>query len=272
MLEIRRVATPEDVTKVQGLLRGYYRWIGGLGVDICYQGLAEEGNVKLQRAAAVFFGYLALVLGLPLLGWGWDLTGFCSLWPRPAFLAIGAAFALASGWQAYEDPEGVTGSRGQEAKLVRRQEVVRITIELAYYGALLVLPAADRYGLYAFSAGPWARGAGVVLYGLGSALVFWSGLALGRLYSGGVTIQRDHRLVASGPYAVIRHPRYLGGLFLVGGAALVFRSWIGLALTALFLGLYLFRIHDEEALMRREFGAEWESYCRRTWRLLPYIY
>jgi protein-S-isoprenylcysteine O-methyltransferase Ste14 len=32
------------------------------------------------------------------------------------------------------------------------------------------------------------------------------------------------------------------------------------------------RIRAEEKLLAEEFGAEFESYRKRTWRLLPYVY
>lgn len=32
----------------------------------------------------------------------------------------------------------------------------------------------------------------------------------------------------------------------------------------------LWRIHDEEALMRAEFGTAWEAYSRKSWRLVPF--
>jgi protein-S-isoprenylcysteine O-methyltransferase Ste14 len=54
--------------------------------------------------------------------------------------------------------------------------------------------------------------------------------------------------------------------------ALLFRSWIGLIAVAPLVAVLLFRIRDEEALMRREFGSEWEAYCRRSWRLLPGVF
>jgi protein-S-isoprenylcysteine O-methyltransferase Ste14 len=116
------------------------------------------------------------------------------------------------------------------------------------------------------------RWPGLVLAGLGFALIFWSGFALGRLYSADVTIQKNHRLITSGPYRYIRHPRYLGAFLVAIGLAILFRSWVGLAAGVLFLGVLLFRIKDEETLLRREFGQEWETYCKRSWRLLPYFY
>lgn len=37
-------------------------------------------------------------------------------------------------------------------------------------------------------------------------------------------------------------------------------------------GLVLARIRSEERLLAEQFGSEYESYCTRTWRLLPGIY
>ena len=56
------------------------------------------------------------------------------------------------------------------------------------------------------------------------------------------------------------------------GATLAFRTWVGFVLFPLVLSLLLWRIRDEEALMAKEFGEEWRAYCRRAWRLVPYIY
>jgi protein-S-isoprenylcysteine O-methyltransferase Ste14 len=103
-------------------------------------------------------------------------------------------------------------------------------------------------------------------------IVFWSGIALGRLYSAEVTIQKDHQLITDGPYRYIRHPRYAGGIIYALGFALLFRSWIGFAALILALGVFMLRIRDEEALMQAEFGQEWEAYCKRSWRLIPFIY
>lgn len=79
-------------------------------------------------------------------------------------------------------------------------------------------------------------------------------------------------MITDGLYRFIRHPRYLGGLLQGIGLSLLFRSWIGLALTVIFLVTILFRIKDEEAMMSQAFGAEWETYCRRSWRLIPWLY
>lgn len=53
---------------------------------------------------------------------------------------------------------------------------------------------------------------------------------------------------------------------------MIFRSAVGLAIVAVIAAVMLWRIHDEEALLREHFREEWEAYRGRTWRLLPSIY
>jgi len=43
-------------------------------------------------------------------------------------------------------------------------------------------------------------------------------------------------------------------------------------LSSAFIGLILLRIRDEEALMRKEFGQEWDVYCEHSWRVIPFLY
>jgi protein-S-isoprenylcysteine O-methyltransferase Ste14 len=61
--------------------------------------------------------------------------------------------------------------------------------------------------------GGWApAAAGLVVLAAGVALRTWAILTLGRLFKFVVVIQDGHRVVASGPYRLLRHPSYTGGL------------------------------------------------------------
>lgn len=208
-----------------------------------------------------------------LLGWGLgNLPGFFANAPRAAYVLVTLLLGLGVGIQTIVAPEGIHGGKGEAGKLVRRQSVVKIVIILAMYAALFLMPFADRRDLAVWAGGEALRWVGVLCVGLGFGLVFWSGIALGRFYSADVTLQKDHRLITTGLYGVLRHPRYMGILLIAPGLALLFRSWVGLLAFVPILGIILFRIRDEEALLHHTFGSEWETYCRRSWRLLPYIY
>jgi protein-S-isoprenylcysteine O-methyltransferase Ste14 len=72
-----------------------------------------------------------------------------------------------------------------------------------------------------------------------------------------------------GIYRTIRNPSYLGLLLLSLGWALAFRSMAGVLLVVLMLIPLVARIRSEEALLRSQFGARYDDYCARTWRLIP---
>lgn len=229
--------------------------------------------MRIPRGFGFVLSTLTLYLGLPLLGWGvGDVASFFSLPQRTGYALIVGALALGAGVVAAHDPKSVRGGKGQAGKRVARQSVVRVVVTLLLFVAIAFLPFADRRGIGVLESHHAARWVGLVLTGAGWGLIMASGIALGRLYSGDVTLQEDHHLVTSGPYRYIRHPRYLGALMLSFGLPLLFRSWIGLIGGLVFVGVILFRIRDEETFMHREFGAQWEAYRERSWHLIPFVY
>ena len=163
-------------------------------------------------------------------------------------------------------------SRGQESRLVRRQDLAVPLIRLVSLAVLLWAPYADRRALAVLADAPAVRGVGLGLYVIGFAGILWTGMALGKQLSLHVTIQEGHELVTTGPYRYIRHPRYLAVLAFMLGFALTFRSWAGVGGAALLALIFLWRIHDEETLLAREFGPAWHAYASRSWRLLPRVY
>jgi protein-S-isoprenylcysteine O-methyltransferase Ste14 len=111
-----------------------------------------------------------------------------------------------------------------------------------------------------------------VLYALGGVVRLWPVFVLGRRFSGLVAIQPGHQLVTDGIYSVIRNPSYLGLLVLSVGWALAFRSLVGVLLALLMLVPLIARIRSEEVLLRSQFGAQYDEYRSRTWRLIPGLY
>lgn len=211
---------------------------------------------------------LSVFVGLPLVGWGLDdVAGFLQDPPRRAYLAVAAALTVLLA--AFVPPP--SRSRGDPTKFVRRQRAAVALLQVI--GLLLVVapPWAARRGIATFPA-PYLAWSGVGLFAAGQVAMAWAQLALDRQFSLEVTIQERHRLVAKGPYRLVRHPRYLGILLFTLGFALVLGSGVGLALVCAEAAVLLWRIRDEEDLLRREFGAEWEAYARRSWRLVPFAY
>jgi protein-S-isoprenylcysteine O-methyltransferase Ste14 len=106
----------------------------------------------------------------------------------------------------------------------------------------------------------------LVAAGLGFAV--WARFHIGRNWSGRVVVKRDHVLVRSGPYAIVRHPIYAGLLAALAGTALAIGEWRGLLAAALALCGFLRRIGVEERRMSATF-ADYEAYRRITPALIP---
>ena len=229
--------------------------------------------MKYLRAFRYLLIPLIPLIGLPLLGWGIDdLRGFLSIYPRLGFVLAAAVPGLAEAYYVIKVGERNNLSKGEESKLVRRQSVVLLVLAPLLFGMFFFLPFADRRSIGVMMAGQGFRWLGLVLYGLGLVLTSWARAALGRMYSGQVTIQKSHQLIKIGLYRYVRHPVYLGMLCSALGLSFLFRSWIGLAVMIPIVGGLLFRIRDEEAVLHKEFGSEWETYCQQSWRFIPYLY
>ncbi len=103
---------------------------------------------------------------------------------------------------------------------------------------------------------------------LGAAAVV-PGLLVRALASGHV--RKNEALATSGPYAYTRNPLYLGSLLIGVGFIIAARSWwVGVALVAMFLAIYLPVIKSEEAFLREKF-PEFEEYARRVPRMFPRV-
>ena len=224
--------------------------------------------VRLIRVFITFLIGCTLFVGIPLLAWGpADVSGFAADPARRGYVAL---VLILNAVAAYRIPE-VGKAAMLPTTTVRRQHLAVVLLGALCVGIVMVAPYCDRRRL-ALIGGPTVRYVGLAMYLAGFLAMHVAEAHLGRLFSVEVSLQPGHALVTDGPYRFIRHPRYLGILVFSAGIALAFRSALGLALAAATLLVLLWRIRDEEALMRREFGPAWEVYRRRSWRLVPLIF
>jgi protein-S-isoprenylcysteine O-methyltransferase Ste14 len=114
---------------------------------------------------------------------------------------------------------------------------------------------------------------GGLLVGLGFALVVWT-ISLFAHEGRGTLAPWDAttRLVVRGPYRYVRNPMITGVAFILGGEAVLFRSWPLVILLAIFVAInaVYFPLVEEPGL-RRRFGAEYDAYCADVPRWLPRV-
>ena len=122
--------------------------------------------------------------------------------------------------------------------------------------------------LSAFSVAPW----GIVLLAWGYLQYRLVGRYRLRLGGGGpgVSVPPD-RIVAQGPYRFVRNPMYLGHLIFMGGLALTFRSWLGLAIFAFHVAWFQRRVLEDEAHLLTLFGDPYRAYMAQVKRWIPGI-
>lgn len=208
----------------------------------------------------------ALLLGAWSFG-GAPLAEFQAEPARPALLLFTAAMFFAGPLASRRI--GDVNSKG--GKLVKSQDWM-IFVSMGLSLALgLLSPWSDAAGEGVLPGGAALRWVGLVLYVVGSALMLWAPMYLGRYFSTRVTIQEDHRLVTDGPFAVVRHPRYSGCLLWGLGLPLVFLSLPGLTAALLYGLTFAWRIRDEERLLAAHFGEQWTAYAARTKRVVPHV-
>jgi protein-S-isoprenylcysteine O-methyltransferase Ste14 len=115
--------------------------------------------------------------------------------------------------------------------------------------------------------------AGMVLLVSGAALRGWSFAALGQYFTFSVKVSQDQPVIAAGPYRVLRHPGYAGGLLATIGLALMWGNWLSFAtLTLLMLAIILWRIHIEERALLAGAGGRYGAYASGRKRLVPLVW
>jgi protein-S-isoprenylcysteine O-methyltransferase Ste14 len=216
-------------------------------------------SVKILITSVVSIG---IQFGLAIAGWG----GWSAFFAHPALRALAW---VTVGLVALAIPSGGGLSTGVKEDRENRWVLAAfsiIALLMAYFSAYT-----DRIGFWTLDRDT-IRWAGVALCAAGGVLRLLPVYVLRNRFSGLVAIQPGHKLETHGIYGVIRNPSYLGLLTSSLGWVLAFRSGVGVVLAASLLVPLVARIRAEERLLLGHFGAEYEAYCARTWRLVPGIY
>lgn len=105
-------------------------------------------------------------------------------------------------------------------------------------------------------------GAGLVLTGVG--MNFWALAERRRRSTGPFALERPEELVTTGPYAITRHPMYVGWwLIQLGAGTLAGSSWVLATLPAELLVEHRF-VQSEEAVLAELFGQSYLDYADRV--------
>lgn len=79
-------------------------------------------------------------------------------------------------------------------------------------------------------------------------------------------------VISTGPYAIVRHPKYVGDIILIAGIPLALGTWWGLTILVFSIPSMAWRILDEEKLLKKNLPGYVEYMEKVNYRLLPYIW
>ena len=204
---------------------------------------------------------LFLSAGDPSWAAGWGFIGEIGI----LSLAVGL-------WLAWRDPvllaERLAAPWQPKQANWDRRLMIATALGFCAWLALMALDA----GRFRFSRMPQSlQGVGVLVIAA-SICIAWLAFMVNRFAATVVRIQSDHEVISDGPYALVRHPMYAGAVFFFLGAPLLLGSWVGLALSPLFVIVLGVRAVGEERMLREELPG-YAAYSERVrYRFAPMLW
>jgi len=166
------------------------------------------------------------------------------------------------------DPQFLERRMKYREKEARQKSIIRVALIIFIIGFLL--PGLDRR--YGWSDIPSeiviAADALVFLGYMACFLVFKENSYAGRT----IEVVKGQKVISTGPYAIIRHPMYFGAIVMYLATPIALGSYWALPPFVLMLPVFVYRILNEEEVLRRGLPG-YKEYCKKTrYRLLPFVW
>jgi protein-S-isoprenylcysteine O-methyltransferase Ste14 len=208
--------------------------------------------------------FLVLCMLLPAgVRWtrGWVFLGVYLLLLAPSVFYL---------WR--KNPEVFSACRKIHPK-TKRWDKVLVFFVLFLPMAIFPVAALDD-GRFHWSCVPlWLTLVGYALLLIGLAISNWA-LGVNKFAEPGVRIQteRGHRVVDSGPYAIVRHPLYVSAFFLFSGLPLTLGSFWAMIPAAVAILILVVRTAWEDRMLWQDLEGYRDYAARVRYRLVPGVW
>jgi protein-S-isoprenylcysteine O-methyltransferase Ste14 len=184
--------------------------------------------------------------------------------PRPGLVMIGLWLGFALSWIV------AAGWSKRTDKRIGMKREFGYRIVLLAGAAMLFIPAHGYVGpLRLWMVTRDIAWSCVGAIALGFAFSWWARIHLGALWSGWITKKSDHRVIDTGPYAIVRHPIYTGILLAVYATTLAKGTILGLiGAASVTAGLWM-KARLEEEFLHQEIEG-YDRYRKRVPMLIPF--
>ena len=171
-------------------------------------------------------------------------------------------------WVAKNDPALLERrlKAGPKAEKEKGQKIVQ-GIAAVVFLADFVVPAFDhRFGWSHVPA--WASIAGDLMMLVGFAITF-AVFKTNSYTSGIIEVAAGQKVISTGPYAIVRHPMYSGGLIMLFGIPLALGSCWGMLVNLPMTAAVVWRLLDEERFLAGNLPGYEEYRGLVRYRLIP---
>jgi protein-S-isoprenylcysteine O-methyltransferase Ste14 len=209
--------------------------------------------------------YFALFMFLPAGTWAWA-KGWLFIGVFLGTLAVVGLYV----WRVNPD---VVAARTRSHEGAKRWDRILVAVLLPAVYAIAPVAALDDGRFHWFPVPWWVCAAGYLLFLAGLGIVNWA-QAVNKFFEVHVRIQTDRgqTVIDAGPYAVVRHPGYVGAILLFVGAALCLGSLWALVPAGLASALLMLRTRWEDQTLQAELPGYQEYAGRVRSRLVPGVW
>jgi protein-S-isoprenylcysteine O-methyltransferase Ste14 len=210
--------------------------------------------------------FLATMLFVP--------AGSLSYWQAWAVIAAVVPTAILSILYLYRRDPQLVQRRMETKEPVREQRLLVNLLKPAFFLALLIPGLDHRFGWsrrYLDGVPAWLSLIALAVVVAGYFFVVWV-LSVNSFASRTIRVEQGQTVISIGPYALVRHPMYLGSVAICLAVPLALGSYFALPLFALLTVFYVLRLLNEEKILREQL-AGYAEYCSRTrHRLVPLVW
>jgi protein-S-isoprenylcysteine O-methyltransferase Ste14 len=230
----------------------------------CYDRAMTNLSKRALRGLAIMIVVMAAILFLAA-----GTLHYPQAW---IFLAVfgAAAFAITLYLMKY-DPE-LLRRRMRGGPTAEKEPSQKVIMWLASFGFVAILVVSGLDHRFRWSLAPASIAiAGNILVVLGYAIIFFV-FRENSFASATIEVAADQKVISTGPYALVRHPMYAGGLMYFLGVPLALGSWWGLCVAIVTTPALIWRLFEEETLLAKNLPGYSAYRDKVKFRLAPFIW
>jgi len=220
-------------------------------------------NIRL-KALLMFLAALAVVGAMLFVP-----AGTLDYWQAWAYMAVVFVPVVFVGiYFLAKDPVFIERRFKMQEKEKEQQLLVKLGGVIFAIGFLL--PGLDRrFGWSNVPFGLVLAADAIVLLGYALVfLVFKENSYAGRT----IRVEKGQKIVTTGPYSLIRHPMYAGTLLMYLATPIALGSYVAIWPFLLMIPLLVYRIRNEEKVLKKGLDG-YQEYCRKVkYRLVPGVW